>query len=436
MPDINVKREVMRGSVDLIRHKLFYGHILQQIPKVYNAEKWGIPTMGVGKEANDLLIKLCVNEQFVREIWKRAANSEQARQWLGCILEHEVLHIVFDHLSLQFYDKTRGAVAVDLAVNSYLPEQHLPPGCCFPNDYNLAQGKSAMWYYTHLVDNEHYQKQLADETLAVHMGNQKQQSKGKGGKQGIGGKQGKQEEQGKGGKQGKGGDLDMSGSHEMWDRAAQDPLLKEFCKDLVSKARELVGKEYGDIPGAVIEQIEDLFKKRRPIVPWNKVLRNFAASATESSLDYTMKRVSKRFGTRPGTRKEDVLNLAVAVDTSGSISDSQLVLFFNEVRWIWRNGSIVTVYEADADIQAVYKFKGKFTGEIHGRGGTDLEPVLKETEGKYDALIYFTDFYAPHIDRRYNIPILWVLTTELTRDRFPYKWGRYIKIEDNKAKVA
>ena len=128
--------------------------------------------------------------------------------------------------------------------------------------------------------------------------------------------------------------------------------------------------------------------------------------------------------------------MAVAVDTSGSISDQQLKLFFNEINWIYRNGAVVTVYEADADVCAVYKYKGKFNGEVHGRGGTDLEPVLKAVEGKFDALIYFTDFYAPQITHRYRIPILWVLTTELSRDEFPYKWGRHIKIEDGKAMSA
>jgi len=50
--------------------------------------------------------------------------------------------------------------------------------------------------------------------------------------------------------------------------------------------------------------------------------------------------------------------------------------------------------------------------------------------------VYFTDFYAPKITKRYNIPILWVLTTELTRDQFPYEWGKFVKIEDLKAMPA
>jgi predicted metal-dependent peptidase len=162
----------------------------------------------------------------------------------------------------------------------------------------------------------------------------------------------------------------------------------------------------------------------------------FVASATESNLDYTMKRISKRFGTRPGTRKEDVLNIAVAVDTSGSVCDEQLTKFFNEINWIWRNGAVITMYEADADIGRSYPYRGKFNGQVTGRGGTDLNPVLREVEGKYDALIYFTDFEAPPLERQFRIPTLWVIHSSISPDAYPCDWGRVIRIENNVAEAG
>jgi len=394
---INPKKEVMMGIIDLIRHKIFYGHILQQLTKTYGAEKLGIHTMGVGKRSNELLIKLYVCEDFIRQMWEKAKDDDQAAKWLQGALEHETLHLVFDHVPLmqEFTDKVRGNVAVDCVVNSCINSENIMDNWVTPDQYGFEPHKSAYWYYNHLKDNSKFQEQC---------------------KKGAFGAEGFMEQ--------------MMGSHQMWEEAMKDPLVREFVKDIVAKAKNLCGKDYGDISGEVLAQIDDLLEKKRPIVPWNRVLRQFAASATESNLSYTVKRLSKRYGTRPGTRKEDVLNLAVAVDTSGSISDQQLVVFFNEIRWIWKNGASITIYEADAAICAEYKFKGKFTGEVHGRGGTDLEPVLKEVERRYDALIYFTDFYAPHIKKRYNIPILWVLTTELSREEFPYPWGQFIKIDD------
>jgi predicted metal-dependent peptidase len=222
----------------------------------------------------------------------------------------------------------------------------------------------------------------------------------------------------------------------MWEDLENDIIAKEFVKDIVRKSKELCNKHYGDIPGGVLEQIDNLLKTEKAIIPWAKVLRMFVSSCTESVLDYTVKRISRRFGTRPGTRKGDLLNIAVAVDVSGSISPQQLKTFFNEIKWIWKNGAIVTVYEADCSVCAVYPFKGRFDGKVHGRGGTDLEPVLKAVEGKYDALIYFTDFYAPVIEHRYRIPTLWVLHTDIGKEQYPVKWGKFIRIEDNKAAAA
>lgn len=409
--NIDVEKMVMNGVIDLIRNKIFYGHILQQLHKVYTeGECPTIPTMGVGKHSDDIVIRLIVNKDFVKSIFKDSVSAstkdERSRQesdvwdkFVG-VLEHEVLHLIFEHLSMQFTDRIRGNIACDLAVNSYIDHHNLLEGALHPDLYNLEPCKGAMWYYVRLKDNQKFKQEC---------------QKGQWGTKGL--------------------FSDAFDPHKLWDEALQDPLMKDLVRDIVRQGRDLCNRDYGSIPAGIKEYIDQMFEGRRAIVPWQKVLRTFAASAMESNLNYTMKRISKRYGTRPGTKKEDVLNLAVAVDTSGSISLEQLVMFFNEIRWIWKNGAMVYIYECDCVIQegSPYEFKGKFTGEVKGRGGTDLEPVLKEVEGKYDALIYFTDFYAPSITHRYKIPILWVLTTEMSRDKFPYKWGRFIKIENDQA---
>ena len=397
---MNTEKEIVKAIVDLIRQKAFYGHILQQLDKIYvSGESAKVPTMAVGKKNDEMLLKLFINKDFVDHIFE-VKEGESAWECLLAILEHEVLHLVFDHLSLKFSDKLRGNIAVDIVVNCCLDVSKLTDGCVTHDLYDFPPNKNAFWYYQNLKDNKNYQDQCKSGAF---------------GAEGL--------------------FSDAVNSHKLWE-STDDPILSEFVKDIIRTAKNLCNNSYGDIPGEVIEHIDQLLKTKKPIIPWQKVFRTFCASATENNLNYTMKRISKRFGTRPGTRKEDVLNLAVAVDTSGSINDNQLEIFFNEISWIWKNGAIVTVYEADCQICDVYKFKGKFKGEVAGRGGTHLEPVLQEVERAYDALIYFTDFYAPTIEKKYNIPILWVLTTELNRDQFPYKWGRFIKIDDGIAQSA
>jgi len=399
MTQHDVERKIVAAVVHLIRRKAFYGHILQQLDKVYLPPEHNLKTMGVGRRADEMLIKLYVNIGFVEHLYE----GENGFEKLVGVLEHEVLHLVFNHLTLDFSDKLRGNVAMDLVVNCLIDRKILTGEGCFVEDYGFPADKAAAWYYQQLQDNDKFKKQCSSGAFET------------------------------------GGLMsDVVTSHDLWEAAKDDPILGEMIKDMVRKARDLCNKDYGDVPGSLIDELDNLLKSRKPIVPWNQVLRTFVASAMESELDWTIKRRSKRYGTRPGTRKEDVLNLAVAVDTSGSIDNDQLELFFNEINWIWKNGNvIVTVFEADADIQAEYRFTGRFTGEVHGRGGTDLEPVLAATdERRYDALIYFTDFYAPKIEKKYRIPVLWVLTTELEKSAYPYAWGRHIKIEDGKAMPA
>jgi predicted metal-dependent peptidase len=398
---LSVEKELIKGIVDIARHKEFYGHVVQQLERVFVGEDHPIDTAAVGRVAGDRFIKMYLNKGFFGSLYDENGKEKGWVYMLG-VLEHEIIHIVFGHLFIRFEDHKRGNVAKDLVVNGIIPNDTLPGNYVIPELYGLPRGKSALWYYTHLQNNATYKQQCAN------------------------------------GDFGMGGVLShIMSSHKMWDDVKDDLVAKEFAKDIVRKAKELCnGKNYGNIPSEVIQQIDDLLKKEKQIVPWNKVLRQFVACCAESVLDYTIKRISRRYNTRPGTRKGDVLNLAVAVDTSGSISAEQLKIFFNEIRWIWKNGAKVTIYEADCAIAAVYQFKGKFTGKVHGRGGTNLEPVLKEVEGKYDGLIYFTDFYAPTISRRYRIPTLWVLHTEMDKSDFPAKWGTHIRIENNKAVAA
>ena len=402
MPQVvlSVEKELVKGIVDIARHKEFYGHIVQQLERIFVDDKHTVQTAAVGRVPGDRFIKMYLNRKFFSDIYQQHGKEKGWIYMLG-VLEHEIIHIVFGHLFIIFQDQTRGNVAKDLVVNGVIPNDTLPGNFVIPEHYGFERGKSCMWYYTHLQANKVYQKQCADGCF------------------------------------GAGGILShIMSSHHMWKDVENDLVAKEFAKDIVRKSKELCNKDYGNIPGAVLEQIDDLLKREKAIIPWSKVLRMFVSSCAESVLDYTVKRISRRYGTRPGTRKGDVLNIAVAIDTSGSISQDQLCIFFNEIRWIWKNGAKVTVYEADCHIGAVYPFNGKFTGKVTGRGGTDLEPVLKEVEGKYDALIYFTDFYAPAINHQYRIPTLWVLHTEMERDSYPVKWGRHIRIDNDRARAA
>lgn len=386
---INEQESVMSGIINIIRHKSLYGQVLQQLSKVFISKNHDISTFAVGRKRDESFIKLYCNVDFIKELQKKAKTKKQFFDWIEGILEHEILHIVFGHLYLNFKDKTRANVAVDCVVNSYIDKNNLPENCIFAENYKLQPKQSAFYYYEKLENNEEYKKQL---------------------KQGCFGLDGLLGH--------------LQSSHKLWDEL--DDISKDIISDIIKKAKDVCSNNYGSIPSDILLAIEELSKKKN-LIPWNKVLRQFVANSTESNIDYTNKKISKRYGIRPGIKKEDILDLAVAIDTSSSISSEMLNVFNNEIRHIWKNGANIHVYEADAEIAHDYRYNGKQPKAAHGGGGTDLEPVLKEVEGKYDALVYFTDFYASKISRKYKIPTLWVLTeNHCDKANQPCDWGRRV----------
>ena len=424
MTDNEVKEELERAVMELIRTYPFYGHVLAQLPKIFldDTKQSPIKTMAVGKSKGELLVKLYVHIPFIKSIFEKANCFTDGFNSLVEIVKHEILHIVLYHLTLALPDKDRFAIACECEVNSYCNPANFPKvegtdnGGVTAESYDLETKKSVYYYYNELLNNEKFKEQMKDKNERM--------------------KQLKQALKDGNMKPGNSDDMsiqDLIDSHDLWEAAKEDPMLEQMLKDVVRKSAEICNQtgQWGNIPSNLQEQIEQSVVRQKPLIPWQRTLRMFVASATECELNYTMKRRSRRFGTRPGTRKDEVLNLAIGIDVSGSVSNEQLKTFFNELYWMSKNGCKITVFEADTKIQREYPFE-KFDGAVEGRGGTTLDPILEETsKRKFDALIYFTDFDAPNVEKKYNIPVLWVISQSwcYRNGERPYKWGHVIEID-------
>ena len=226
-------------------------------------------------------------------------------------------------------------------------------------------------------------------------------------------------------------------SHEKWDSVAGDEMTNGMIKDIIRQANETckqMGK-WGDIPGEIKDAIDDAYAQDKEIVPWEVVLKDFIASSSENVLDYTMKRKSKRYDTRPGTKKDDVLNVAIGIDTSGSIDEEMLKMFFSELRWIDKTGTKMTVFEWDTQVNREYDFH-EFDGTVTGRGGTDPTDFLETvSERKFDCVITFTDLYFQNIDKDYNVPMMWVCDRGgwgYDNDDYPVEDGIILKVNQER----
>lgn len=404
---IDIKKELVRSIISVVRHKEFYGHVVQQFEKIFVQNPHRIETAAVGRFPGERFIKLIYNEDYFRGLYDeqmaKAKNDLEARDAMhrGRLLasgasEHEILHVVFGHLTLSFPDKIRANVAFDCVVNPNIPDERRHHSWIMPERYGLPNGKNCKWYYDNLKDNEKFKSDMASGAFGV------------------------------------GGIFEyISGSHSGWDSIKDDTAMGEFIKDIIRKAKDNTSADgWGKLGSDIREHIDSMLQWQPPKVPWGKVFRNFCASSEESMLEYTMSRESRRFGTRPGIKKRDRMKIGVIIDTSASITNNEIALFFNEVRWIWRNGAVVHVFEADTDVRDNYEFRGKFRGEVVGRGGTNLEEPLKKVAPMgFDCIVYFTDFEAPRIQSRFRVPVLWVLKDPPDRAEWPCDWGYTTEID-------
>jgi predicted metal-dependent peptidase len=201
---------------------------------------------------------------------------------------------------------------------------------------------------------------------------------------------------------------------------------------MIIQARERTPSKYHDtIPGEINALIDSLIESRKPKVDWRRTLRIFATNSRRTYIFSTMHRISKRYGTRPGIKVKQFQKIAVAIDTSGSVSDTDLGIFFTEIDAMYKQGAEIVVIECDAEVQRTYNYKGQLPTEVAGRGGTEFDPVFAFLRSNrlthYDGCIYLTDGCADEPTIRPPCPLLWVITADGDAGDH-LRFGRIIKL--------
>ena len=326
------------------------------------------------------------------------------------IIEHECMHLILEHL-IRRGERHPLAwnIAADLSVNSYLSKEHcigIYPGVAPFKD--MPPGKAADWYYDKMPKHEVSVTDNGDGTLTI--------------------------EDKKTGKKFK---VSLKGDHDKWNNVDEEgsgvtELDKEIIRQAVQEAYNENQKQRGRLPSGLEEKIQELLKP--PTVNWKRLLRSFIATSVKSGSRYTWMRESRRFGLdTKGREKIRHLNMIVAIDTSGSISENEFVEFINEIKGIQKaHKGKTTVIECDADVQKVYHLRiGKqLDTQFKGRGGTSFKPVfdyLRNKKEKPDVFVYFTDLYGDQDSlTKPNYPCVWVRTSNSDVNKIPF--GRLISI--------
>ena len=408
MPAKNVNDEISRCIIQMLISEPYYAHFLSGIVRNVTTQ---IPTAAVG--LNNTKVTLYINENFfLKELTTFSSRV--------AVIKHETLHLLFKHLfrlDLKKYNAKLFNIAADLVVNQFIGKWDLPKSAVtlssFP-DLKLSENKSVEWYYDKIVklksqvdkndskknnkNDQNFPNESA-ESLKEILNNR------------------------------------SHSDHSKWGLAEDNQISKhaetELDRLIVQTKDRISSSQYALLPESIKDLIKLIIEKRKPKINWKKALKIFSSSSRKTKVKFTLKRVSKRYGTRPGIKIIRNQRMAVAIDTSASIPLDDFNIFFSEIHSMWVSGAEIEIIECDDTVQRVYDFKGNFPKFIQGRGGTDFDPVFeyinKERKNVYDGCIYLTDGFASEPRVKPRCKVFWIITPD--GEIGPHlKYGRVVKI--------
>jgi predicted metal-dependent peptidase len=232
-------------------------------------------------------------------------------------------------------------------------------------------------------------------------------------------------------------------SHD-WD-GAQEATQEEQeaqAKEIESALRQgsiLVGKMGGNVERGISEMLT-------PKIDWKEALREFVKSATQGKDKTTWRRLHKRYIASdiimPSSYNENVGNIIIGIDTSGSIGTAELNQFLSEVKSICEEVSPEAIdllyWDTHVASRETY-MNNELAGLTEstkpaGGGGTDPTCVPKfmaKHNIKGECLLMLTDGYIGHQDASDyaslgSIPLLWCVKGN---DRFSSVVGKTVHVE-------
>lgn len=416
-----VTNQVNSRVRDIIIDAPHYGLILSSVNR-YVAEKTRrgspCPTAGVYKDGINMF--MCINPTF----WK-TLDIEQHK----FVLLHELLHICFMHPSSMWRFKNHSLfnIAADLEINQHVLKVNGTKGIDgmmvlknFDMDRPEFYEKGTKWYYDYLQDEmdkgtKTGQKcqQICDAMDAARESGQPGQYDG----------------------------------HPTWGdfrdmTDSEQRMIEGQMKRQMARATQMNQKLIGNLPGTLKGYIDEIMNPK-PTYDWKALFRRlYTGYADTTYTKKTRKRESIRFPGMPAVKIKKHSRVLCAIDTSGSISQDELVEFFTEVEGMRKSGVQIVVAECDTRIpkDGIYVYRNLNTirnRQVTGGGGTDFnEPIeyLNQRSNQFNMLIYLTDGYASVPRVKSMKPIVWVLSRngyeadQFKEQGFP---GYIIKIQDS-----
>ena len=213
---------------------------------------------------------------------------------------------------------------------------------------------------------------------------------------------------------------------------------KDWKKILVDASSH--ARQRGNLPAGMERIVGKLLET---YIDWRGLLYRYITS--QIPVDYTWARPSKRSHSLgiylPAVEKE-MIEVMVAVDTSGSISQKELAEFISEISSIVNSFKNVdlTVIDCDCRVNGIHELRNasvsevihKIGAKLRGGGGTSHIPVfdwINKNKPTARFVIAFTDGYTefpPQEDVKQ--PVLWVVAGNWRADKDNFPYGKVIEL--------
>lgn len=212
-------------------------------------------------------------------------------------------------------------------------------------------------------------------------------------------------------------DEDMGGfGEDLQESPMPSEELQAGVQDILVRA-SIQSKMANDKPGTIPGEIQ-IFLDRllAPKLPWNRILQKYLQTFSKS--DYTFKKPNRRhFPTHylPTLHSESLMDIAIAVDISGSVTDTDFNRFITETHSILRmmRPNKITLVQFDTEIKSTHAIRSVqelMQVEFKGRGGTYISPVLEwANENKPQLLLVFSDGDFRFYDYETKVKTLWLI---------------------------
>ena len=346
------------ARIGLLLKSSFFGNLATRL-KLVPADEWCSTAATDGRN-------FYFNSKFIKMLEPRE---------LEFLFGHEVLHVVYDHFGRRgSRDPQLWNVANDYCVNADLKKHHVGQfittvPCLYDSKYD---GMSSEEVYDHLYENAEKLDldSLIDRLLDDHM-------------DGDGSKD---------------QDTDGNGRPKLSDE--ERAKIRDEIKEAMLSAAQT--SEAGNIPLGVRRLIKDLTE---PVLNWRELLRLNIESTVKS--DFSWMKASRRGwhidAIMPGMRNDEMIDIAVFIDASGSIDSNMLKDFLSEIQGIMDQFQTFKIHLVTFDTETynpvTYTSDNLDTicdYEVTGGGGTEFDCIfdyLKREEIEPKRLVVFTDGY-------------------------------------------